>query len=65
MNDEELIRLRNFAQHHITGGCKILSLGDGCMCPLCDIARINAIIAELKTEIETPQRLTPRPGANE
>lgn len=37
---EPVVRLRNFIQEHINGGCKIISEGSGCICPLCDLDRL-------------------------
>ena len=34
-------RLRAFAREHLHGGCRILSLGSECVCPLCDIDLIE------------------------
>ena len=50
MSPEE--RLREFIREHKKGGCKVLSLGDACMCPLCDLDRIIP-----DTQIEYPLRL--------
>ena len=33
-------RLKKFIQDNQHGGCKILSQGDDCECPLCDFDRI-------------------------
>lgn len=33
-------RLRNFIKEHSPGNCKVLSKGDVCECPLCDLDRI-------------------------
>lgn len=33
-------RLRDFVRERAPGQCKMLSLGDACICPLCDIARL-------------------------
>ena len=45
-----LNRLRGFIRGHVHGGCKILSVGDKCECPLCDL---DFIISEesLRSEI--------------
>jgi hypothetical protein len=45
MTDEEkkLIpawRLRAFVSEHLHGGCKVLSQGSVCECPLCDLDRL-------------------------
>ena len=45
MTDEEnkLIpawRLRAFVSEHLHGGCKVLSQGSACECPLCDLDRM-------------------------
>jgi hypothetical protein len=34
-------RLRVFVREHLQGGCKILSQGSECTCPLCDIERMS------------------------
>jgi hypothetical protein len=34
-------RLKAFVRQAMPGGCKVLSLGDGCTCPLCDIDRLR------------------------
>lgn len=39
MNPQE--RLIEFVRTHQIGGCKILSQGDSCICPLCDISKIS------------------------
>jgi hypothetical protein len=36
-------RLRAFAREHMHGGCKMLSQGNACVCPLCDIDRLAAL----------------------
>jgi hypothetical protein len=33
-------RLEKFIRANLHGGCKMLSMGDGCECPLCDFDRI-------------------------
>ena len=33
-------RLRKFVRINQPGACKMLSKGDGCLCPLCDIDRL-------------------------
>lgn len=38
-------RLKKFIQDNQQGGCKILSQGDACECPLCDLDRI---VSELR-----------------
>ena len=34
-------RLRKLIQEHSKGGCKMLSLGEECNCPLCDLDKIT------------------------
>ncbi len=43
-------RLRNFAQTHDRGQCKILSEGENCKCPLCDLNRIQEVLNWYKEE---------------
>jgi len=50
MKPEE--RLRKFIREHNKGGCRIISLADACVCPLCDLDRIIP-----ETQIEYPLRL--------
>ena len=45
-------RLRNFIQKNLNGGCKMLSLGDDCVCPLCDFDRLVEEIDRLTAEGE-------------
>ena len=45
-------RLRNFIQKNLNGGCKMLSLGDDCVCPLCDFDRLVEEIDRLLKELE-------------
>ena len=45
-------RLRNFIQKNLNGGCKMLSLGDDCVCPLCDFDRLVEEIDHLSKEAE-------------
>ena len=45
-------RLRDFLQKNIFCGCKILSLGDACACPLCDFDRLVEEIDRLTAEIK-------------
>lgn len=33
-------RPRDYIREHSPGCCKILSLGDECLCPLCDLDRV-------------------------
>lgn len=45
MTDEEkalvpVWRLRSFVSQYLQGGCKILSQGSECKCPLCDLDRL-------------------------
>jgi hypothetical protein len=35
-------RLKAFIREHIRGGCRIISQGDACQCPLCDLDRLLA-----------------------
>ncbi len=35
-------RIKKFIQNNQHGGCKILSRGDACECPLCDFDRITS-----------------------
>lgn len=39
-------RLIEFVRKHQHGGCKVVSLGDGCKCPLCDLSRVNQALPE-------------------
>jgi hypothetical protein len=34
-------RLGAFVRDHSSGGCRVLTLGDQCECPLCDIDRLR------------------------
>lgn len=34
-------RLRAFVRKHLHGGCRILSQGNDCKCPLCDLDRLH------------------------
>jgi hypothetical protein len=43
---DALIRLLTFARKHTAGGCKVFSLGDDCLCPLCDIERLYDALKE-------------------
>lgn len=36
-------RLRAFVRKHLAGGCRIMSLGPACVCPLCDADRLIAV----------------------
>jgi hypothetical protein len=38
--DRELWRLREFIGQHLEGKCRILSIGDFCHCPRCDLDRV-------------------------
>lgn len=42
---ETLTRLQAFIRANQVGGCKILSLGDKCICPLCDVERLMSVSA--------------------
>lgn len=44
---EALARLRAFIEKHVVGGCKILLMGEGCMCPLCDLDRLAELVRTL------------------
>lgn len=37
-----LERLQVFVREHAPGGCRVLSVGDVCDCPLCDLDRLRA-----------------------
>ena len=37
-------RLREFVRQNLNGGCKIISLGADCCCPLCDLERMYAAL---------------------
>ena len=47
---EAVERLRSHFHATQSGGCKILSLGDGCLCPFCDIDRIAAALTRLEEQ---------------
>jgi hypothetical protein len=47
-------RLLAFIREHAPGKCKMLSLGDKCTCPLCDVDRLAA----LATRQPLPEPLT-------
>lgn len=34
--------LRAFIRDHVSGGCKLMSLGDGCLCLLCAVDELAA-----------------------
>ena len=44
-------RLRQFIGDRIQGGCKILSEGENCKCPLCDLDRIQTALNWYKDEV--------------
>lgn len=48
---EEISRLKNFARIRRPGGCRMLSEGADCNCPLCDIDRLQQTIDEQAKEI--------------
>ena len=37
-------RLRAFVSEHLHGGCRILSQGSECKCPLCDLDRLYSAL---------------------
>jgi len=39
-------RLRTFIKEHSSGGCKIISEGSTCQCPLCDVDRLYGAYIE-------------------
>ena len=41
-------RLRSIIRQVLPGGCKMLSQGDGCGCPLCDIDRLVRLAYRFK-----------------
>lgn len=49
-------RLRNFISAHAKDGCKILSVGKDCKCPLCDLDRILNVLRWYGEEAEAIAR---------
>jgi hypothetical protein len=39
------LTLREFLQEHLIGGCRILSQGEGCRCPLCQLDKLERELA--------------------
>lgn len=48
-------RVKAFIREHQSGGCKMLSQGDACQCPLCDV---DTLVAALRSELTTNVALT-------
>lgn len=38
--ERAVLRLRAWIRGHMAGGCRMLSIGDACECPLCDLDRL-------------------------
>jgi Protein of unknwon function (DUF3310) len=51
--DDIFLRIREWVSDHLQGGCKVLSLGDKCPCPLCDIDRLRLAIGAYEEERES------------
>jgi hypothetical protein len=47
-------RLRAFICEHLRGQCKIISLGEGCLCALCDFDRMRAAISKAPQSDQRP-----------
>ena len=45
-------RLMQFIRAQVDGGCKILSLGDECLCPRCDVDRLFTLLERTQAERE-------------
>jgi hypothetical protein len=54
MTDEQAMaaRLQAFIRNNSSPKCRVLSLGDGCLCPLCDVDRFSAHVASLQRQLD-------------
>lgn len=52
-------RLREFIRSCLSGGCRMLSKGAACWCPLCDVDRLVAELDAARADLRTYGQHTP------
>lgn len=54
--DSPAWRLRGFITSHMQGGCRMLSIGSACTCPLCDLGRLYDALRWYESEAKSIQK---------
>ena len=55
--DKVAAQLRALIRQQIPGGCRMVSQGDGCSCPLCAVDALSTALAEAKQELKDIRKL--------